>query len=109
MRRADGVPRTVLCFLDRDGYLANLECVYYDDTMPQWPDPRDCAVLLHDNERHLEAVLLPSGALVRPYQSSDRWRLVEMHEDHGFCATTGSGYRECYAADGNLLSRVLTT
>ena len=108
MRRADGVPRTVLCFLDRDGYLGNLECVYYDDPLPEWPDPRDCAVLLHDSERHIEAVLLPKGALVRPHQSGDRWRSVEMHEDLGFCATTWSGYRECFASDGTQVTRVFT-
>lgn len=106
MRRADGVPRTVLCFLDEYGYLGNLECTYYDMARPQWPDPQDCAVLLNDRERHLEAVLLPSGALVRPHQPSDRWRSVEMHEDLGFCATTWNGYRECYAPDGTQLTRV---
>ena len=109
MRRADGVPRTVLCFLDQYGYLANLECTYYDGALPQWPDPQDCAVLLNDQERHLEAVLLPSGALVRPHQPGDRWRSVEMHEDLSFCATTWSGYKECYAPDGTQLTRVFTT
>jgi len=80
----------------------------YNGALPQWPDPQDCAVLLNDQERHLEAVLLPSGALVRPHQPSERWRSVEMHEDLSFCATTWSGYRECYAPDGTQLTRVLT-
>lgn len=38
--RADGVPRTVLCFLDEDGYIGNLECVYYDETLLNGPTPR---------------------------------------------------------------------
>lgn len=44
--RVDGIPRTVLCFIDRDGYLASLECVYYDDARPEWPPPDQCDVLL---------------------------------------------------------------
>jgi hypothetical protein len=43
-----------------------------------------CAVLANDKERHFEAVLLPSGALVGPHQSGVRWLSAEMHEERGF-------------------------
>lgn len=42
--RADGVPRTVIWFADRDGYIANVECVYYDDARNEWPDPAACTL-----------------------------------------------------------------
>lgn len=64
MDRADGIPRAVLCFLDEDGYIANLECVYYDDAIPEWPDPGRCAVLIRDGQGYLETVALPGGATV---------------------------------------------
>jgi hypothetical protein len=105
MARVDGIPRTVLCFLDSDGYIANLECVYYDDALPEWPGPDQCAVLLRDEERYLEAVALPAGAVVRPRQSGDRWVSFEVQSDEGFCAATWSGYRECFAYDGSELTR----
>jgi hypothetical protein len=106
MARADGVPRTVLCFLDDDGYMANLECVYYDDARPGWPKANECAVLLRDAERYLEAVALPSGAVVRPHQPGDRWVSFEEKSDGGFCAATWSGYRECFAGGGSELTRI---
>lgn len=105
MSRTDGVPRTVLCFLDPDGYLANLECVYYDDARPEWPRANQCAVLLSDDQHHLEAVALPSGALVRPRERGDRWTSFEPQSDGGFCATTWSGYREWSARDGSEIAR----
>lgn len=108
MNRPDGIPRTVLCFLDEDGYVGNLECVYYDDAVPEWPDPRRCAVLIRDEQRYLEAVGLPSGATVRPHNPYDRWVSFEEQQDGGFCASTWSGYRECLAADGTEVSRVFT-
>lgn len=43
--RTDGVPRTVIWFADADGYIANVECVYYDDALSEWPDLRRCTVL----------------------------------------------------------------
>ena len=104
--RADGVPRTVLCFLDEDGYIGNLECVYYDETLPQWPDPQSCAVLVSDEHRRLQAVRLPAGAVVRPHDRGDRWTTSEFGEDGGFGATTLSNYREYFAPDGVLISRV---
>jgi hypothetical protein len=108
MARADGVPRTVLCFLDPDGYLANLECVYYDDVRPEWPRADQCAVLLRDDQRYLEAVALPSGALVRPRERGDRWVSFEPQSEGGFCAATWSGYRECFAGDGSEVARTFT-
>lgn len=42
--RNDGVPRTVIWFADAEGYIANVECVYYDDALPEWPDPRQCSI-----------------------------------------------------------------
>lgn len=42
--RSDGVPRTVIWFADAEGYISNVECVYYDDALDEWPDPRLCAV-----------------------------------------------------------------
>jgi len=105
MARADGIPRTVLCFLDGDGYLGNLECVYYDEARPEWPRPGGCAVLLRDEQGYLESALLASGAAVRPHELGDRWVSFEARDDGGFCAATWSGYRECFAADGSELSR----
>lgn len=105
MSRADGAPRTVLCFLDGDGYLGNLECVYYDQALPEWPEPGGCAVLLRDEQGNLESALLASGAAVRPRELGDRWVSFEPRDDGGFCAATSSGYRECFAADGSELSR----
>ena len=106
--RADGVPRTVLCFLDRDGYLGNVECVYYDEARPEWPPPDRCAVLVRDAQG-LASVLLTNGAAVRPHDPADRWVSFEANGDGGFCAATRSGYRECFAPDGSPLSRVLVT
>lgn len=105
MTRADGIPRTVLCFLDADGYLGNLECVYYDDARPDWPTPGGCAVLRRDEHGYLEAAVLTCGVNVRPREPGDRWVSFEAHDDGGFCATTWSGYRECVAPDGTELSR----
>jgi hypothetical protein len=106
MKRDDGVARTVLCFLDAEGYIANLECVYYDDAQPAWPDPAECSVLIRDSDRYLEAVALPRGVLVRPHEPEDRWVSFEPREGGGFCATTFTCYRECFGADGLELTRV---
>lgn len=43
--RADGIPRTVIWFADQDGYVVNVECVYYDDAINEWPDPSACTLL----------------------------------------------------------------
>ena len=43
--RAQGVPRTVIWFADAEGFISNVECVYYDDALPEWPDPKLCTVL----------------------------------------------------------------
>ena len=105
--RADGVPRTVLCFLDGEGYLGNLECVYYDDSRLEWPKPEECAVLLRDTQGYLEGVALPTGPTVRPQEQGDRWVSFEGLSDGGFCAVTWSGYRESFGRDGTELSRVI--
>jgi hypothetical protein len=44
LERQNGIERTVICFLDDDGYLSNLECVFYDDAIDEWPDADECAV-----------------------------------------------------------------
>jgi len=106
MDRADGEPRTVLCFLDEEGYIANLECVYYDDAISEWPNPARCAVLIRDEQGYLETIALPSGATVKPHDSGDRWVSFEEQKGGGFCASTWSGYWECWAADGAEVSRV---
>jgi len=80
--------------------------VYYDETLPQWPDPQSCAVLVADEHRRLKAVRLPAGALIQPYDAGDRWITSEFGEDGGFGATTLSNYREYFAPDGVLISRV---
>ena len=108
LNRTDGIPRSVLCFLDDDGYLGNLECVYYDDAAAEWPEPRNCAVLVRDDLRYLQAVGLPSGTVVHPHELGDRWVSFEEQSDGGFCASTWSGYRECFGPDGALRSRDFT-
>jgi hypothetical protein len=42
--RPDGVPRTVIWFADSDGFISNVECVYYDEARNEWPDPARCWV-----------------------------------------------------------------
>ena len=105
MSRRDGVGRSVLCFVDPGGYLGNLECVYYDDPRAEWPDPGGCAVVLRDERGYTQAVQLPAGVLVRPLDPSDRWTSFEPADTGGFCATTFTGYRECFDPDGVLASR----
>lgn len=43
--RPDGVPRTVIWFADADGFISNVESVYYDDALSEWPDLSRCTVL----------------------------------------------------------------
>lgn len=102
--RSDGVPRTVLCFADTDGYLANLECVYYDEPVDEWPSAQSCAILLRDREGYVVAAELPSGHLVRPRQTGDAWASIEF-TDGGMVATTFSGFRELFSHDGDLIER----
>jgi hypothetical protein len=109
VRRADGIPRTVLCFMDQDGYIANLECAYYDDALPEWPDPQDCVVLVHDEQQHLVAVALPDDAVVRPRRTDARWSSFAMQPDGGWCAQTTSGDREYFTADGTFVDPDLDT
>lgn len=109
MNRPDGgIPRTVLCFLDADGYLANLECVYYDDSLPEWPEPAYCALMLRDGDGYLSQITLPSGALIHPKEPGDYWVSFEEQSDGGFCASTWGGYRECYGPRGDLRTRTFT-
>ncbi len=77
----------MICFLDEDGYLANLECVFYDDAIDEWPDADHGAVLLRDSDHYLTAVRLPSGAQVKPREPGDRWVSFEI-EAQGFSAAT---------------------
>lgn len=107
LQRPNGVERTVICFLDDDGYLANLECVFYDDAAPEWPDADECAVLLRDSELYLGAVRLPSGAQVNPHDADDHWVSFEPNAS-GFSAATWNGWRETYSASGDLTSRTFT-
>lgn len=43
--RESGEPRTVIWFADKDGYIANVECVYYDAAVDEWPDPKNCELV----------------------------------------------------------------
>ena len=106
LERPSGIERAVICFVD-DGYLANLECVYYDDAIDEWPDADQCAVLLRDSDRYLTTVRLPGGAQVSPRESGDHWVSFEI-EPQGFSAATWNGWRETYSADGRLTARVFT-
>ncbi len=106
LSRPFGVPSSVLCLLDEDGYLANLECVYYDGVVTEWPPSNRCAVILRDSERNMSAVLLPSGVLMKPRNTGDSW--VSFGEEQmGFSATTRSGWTETFDATGRLVSRAL--
>lgn len=107
LERPMGLERTVICFLDEDGYLANLECVFYDDAVDEWPDVDRCAVLLRDAHRYLTAVHLPGGAHVSPRESGDQWVSFEP-EGTGFSAATWNAWRETYSADGDLVARAFT-
>lgn len=107
LERPGGLERTVICFLDEHGYLANLECVFYDDAVDEWPEADQCAVLLRDSERYLNAVRLPSGAQVTPQDTGNHWVLFEI-EPNGFSAVTWNGWRETYDATGALRSRAFT-
>ncbi|HQA78132.1 MAG TPA: hypothetical protein PLL50_07225 [Propionicimonas sp.] len=105
MERSDGIPRSVLCFVDREGYLSNLECVYYDEPQGEWPLLQGCAVLLRDGDGYVTAVVLPGGARVDARAPLGAWVSFEA-ADGGFIATTFDGYREEYAADGALRASV---
>ena len=39
--RGGRVPREVLVFAGRDGYLSEVECVYVDEPRDEWPEPDD--------------------------------------------------------------------
>ena len=97
----------MICFLDDDGYLANLECVYYDDAVAEWPNVEECAVLMRDAEGYLLSAVLPNGAHVRLREENDRWVSFEP-ADGGFNASTWSGWRESFDAAGQTVSRVFT-
>jgi hypothetical protein len=123
-----GVPREVICFVE-DGYLSSLECVYYADTQPEWPAASDCFVLVeggHGNWTGAEWILdrpltkdgqsaqvlyasavLPTGPRVRPQAEGDRWRGLTWN-GQVLEAETVTGYRETYAPDGALVSRVVS-
>jgi hypothetical protein len=45
LERPDGIPRTVIWFADPDGYISNVECVYYDDAINEWPAPANCELV----------------------------------------------------------------
>jgi hypothetical protein len=97
--------RRVLLFTDTDGYLANLECSYYDESRDEWPDPSGCVVLIRDTGGYLTAVGLPSGLVVRPKDPADAWVSVEPSPAGGLTGTTFSGYREEFGPDGCLIDR----
>lgn len=105
--RPAGIVRSVMVFVDDDGYLGNLECVYYDDSRAEWPDPGGCAVVLRDQQRYVQAVQLPGGVVVHPQDPNDRWTSFELADTGGLTATTFTGYRERFAPDGDLASRTL--
>lgn len=102
--RPSGIGCSVLCLIDNDGYIANLECVYYDDVMTEWPPSERCATILRDSDRNLSSVLLPSGVLVTPHDAGDPWASFGDSE-MGFSGTTYKGWTETYDANGQLVSR----
>jgi hypothetical protein len=104
--RADGIPRTVICFL-ADGYLADLECVYYDDAVPEWPASDACALQVLSSERYVVAVTLPNGIEVRPHDAGEAWVQTNFTSS-GLTATTWSGYRETFDQTGHLTERSVT-
>jgi len=107
VERADGVPRTVLLFV-RDGYLAYIECVYYDQSRNEWPEPSNCLTMSRDGMGNVVAARLPAGAVVRPHTTGDAWVKIDAAPDGAWGLTTFSGYRETYDHDGNLLDRHFT-
>ncbi|GEM_PF-2132279 len=106
LSRPAGIPSSVLCLLDKDGYLASLECVYYDDVVTEWPARDRCAVILRGIGGNLTSVSLPSGVLVRPHDDEDPWASFS-EEGLGFRATTRKGWAETYSANGELVSRLM--
>jgi hypothetical protein len=104
LTRSDGVPRSVLLFIDTDGYITDLECVYYDDALAEWPVLANSVVMVHDDERYLTSVVLPGGSAVRPQEPNDHWEGTDFN-DSGFTATTWSGYSEVFDLTGVLTSR----
>lgn len=107
LTRPSGISRTVICFLDADGYLGNLECVYYDDAIAEWPSVNNSVVLLSDSNRHHISALLPSGAQVSPTDANDHWVSINL-VDPGFRATTQKSWIETFDASGKLISRAPT-
>ncbi|PZS24575.1 MAG: hypothetical protein DLM58_24410 [Pseudonocardiales bacterium] len=105
-RPDDGAPRTVLCFADANGYIANLECVYYDATTSEWPSPQSCAVLLRNRDGYVVTVEMLSRHVVRPRQPGDAWVSLEFTDDT-LVATTLSGFREVFSNGGDLIERRL--
>lgn len=106
--RTSGIERTVICFLDDDGYIGNLECVYYDDAITEWPPIDSSVVLLSDSDHNLTSALLPTGAQVRPGDANDYW--VSFNRvDSGYSAVTQSGWAETFNSSGRLISRARST
>lgn len=104
--RNDGVPREVIAFTDADGFLANLECVYFDDAINEWPDVDQSVVFLADSQRSAIAISLPNGAVIHPLAKGDTWRHTTFG-DLSLIAETVSGYREEYDFEGRRLGRSL--
>lgn len=105
--RDEGLPREVIAFTDPDGFLANLECVYFDDAINEWPDVDRSAVFLADSQRSTVAISLPNGVIIRPFEEGDAWRHTTFDE-LSFVGETVSGYREEYDFRGRRLGRTLT-
>lgn len=102
----DGLPRTVICFMT-DGYLADLECVYIDDALPEWPPLESCAVHSLTEERYVARVRLPNGATLSPQDSGDVW-VQTNYSASGLTAKTWNGYHETFDELGRLTDRTFT-
>jgi hypothetical protein len=106
--RPSGIEHTVICFLDDNGYIGNVECVYYDDAIAEWPPLDSSVVLLSDSDHNLTSALLPTGAQVRPGDASDYWGSLKQ-VDSEFSAVTQSGWAETFDSSGRLISRARPT
>jgi len=104
--RKEGDPREVIAFTDADGFLANLECTYFDDSINEWPDVDRSVVLLADSQGGVVAISLPNGAVIHPFTEGDTWRHTNFR-DLSLIAETVSGYREEYDYEGRRLGRAL--
>lgn len=105
IERPDGVVREVIVFADQDGYLAEVECVYFDQARHEWPDLTRCALYLDSAKGGTAAVILPNGVTFVPVKEGDAWRRTALRE-RVFSGVTVAGYVEEFDLEGRVLRRV---